>query len=66
MNAKPRVWVFVEQEEGQAHPVSWELLGKAGELARDLEGVLEAVVLGHGWRRWPAKPSPTGPSGSIL
>ncbi|WP_297056284.1 electron transfer flavoprotein subunit alpha/FixB family protein [Thermosulfurimonas sp.] len=48
MNAKPRVWVFVEQEEGQAHPVSWELLGKAGELARDLEGVLEAVVLGHG------------------
>ncbi|QJA05354.1 electron transfer flavoprotein subunit alpha/FixB family protein [Thermosulfurimonas marina] len=44
---KPRVWVFVEQEEGQAHPVSWELLGKAQELARDLSGTVEALVLGH-------------------
>ncbi len=44
---KPRVWVFVEQEDGQAHPVSWELLGKAQELARDLEGEVEALVLGH-------------------
>jgi len=45
---KPRVWVFVEQEEGRAHPVSWELLGKARELAKDLSGGVEALVLGHG------------------
>ncbi len=44
---KPLVWVFVEQEEGKVHPVSWELLGKAGELAQELDGVAEALVLGH-------------------
>ncbi len=44
---KPKVWVFVEQEEGEAHPVSWELIGKAQELARDLEGEVEALVLGY-------------------
>ncbi len=44
---KPLVWVFVEQEEGKVHPVSWELLGKAGKLAQELDGVAEALVLGH-------------------
>lgn len=45
---KPKVWVFVEQEEGKAHPVSWELLGKARELAEALSGEVEALVLGQG------------------
>ncbi len=45
---KPRVWVFVEQEGGRVHPVSWELLGKARELAEALEGSVEALLLGHG------------------
>lgn len=45
---KPRVWVFVEQEEGKVHPVSWELLGKARELAEALSGEVEALVLGLG------------------
>ena len=45
---KPKVWVFVEQEEGKVHPVSWELLGKARELAEDLSGEVEALVLGQG------------------
>ncbi len=28
-----RFWVFIEQEEGEVHPVSWELLGVAQNLA---------------------------------
>ena len=31
--AYKHVWVFIEQERGQVHPVSWELLG-AGRTAR--------------------------------
>jgi len=27
-----RFWVFLEQEEGKVHPVSWELLGVARTL----------------------------------
>ncbi len=42
-----RIWVYLEQEEGQAHPVSWELLGAAQRLAADLPGsVVEGVLLG--------------------
>jgi len=43
-----RVWVFIEQERGVPHPVSWELLGAANRLAQELgDGVVEGVVLGH-------------------
>jgi len=40
------VWVFVEKEEGEIHPVSFELLGVAERLARELEGKVCAVLLG--------------------
>jgi electron transfer flavoprotein alpha subunit len=40
------VWVFVEQTEGVAARVSWELLGKGRELADALSVPLSAVVLG--------------------
>ncbi|HBA87643.1 MAG TPA: electron transfer flavoprotein subunit alpha [Geobacter sp.] len=40
------VWVFVEQTEGEAARVSWELLGKGKELARKLDVELCAVVMG--------------------
>ena len=40
------VWVFVEQTEGEAAKVSWELLGKGRELADTLSVTLSAVVLG--------------------
>ena len=40
------VWVFVEQFEGHAHEVSWELLGKGRILADDLGVELAAFVLG--------------------
>jgi electron transfer flavoprotein alpha subunit len=43
-----RIWVYLEQEDGQAHPVSWELLGAAHRLAADLPGsIVEGVLLGH-------------------
>ncbi|HMK88965.1 MAG TPA: electron transfer flavoprotein subunit alpha/FixB family protein [Methylocystis sp.] len=40
------VWVFVEQERGQVHPVSWELMGAGRELANKLGVDLAAVVVG--------------------
>ena len=46
-----RIWVLVEQEEGKAHPVSWELLGAARRLALELDveqAVVEGVLLGQG------------------
>ena len=41
------VWVFVEQTDGEAAKVSWELLGKGKELAGKLGVELSAVVIGH-------------------
>ncbi len=40
------VWIFVEQSEGKAHTVSWELLGRGRILADDLGVELSAFVLG--------------------
>lgn len=42
------VWVFVEQQDGVAAAVSWELLGAGQGLARDLGVELAAFVLGEG------------------
>jgi len=51
-----RFWVFIEQEAGNAHPVSWELLGVARRLASQVQGEadaagdqvsVEGVLLGH-------------------
>ncbi len=42
------VWVFIEQTEGEAARVSWELLGKGAQLAASLGVELCAVVLGDG------------------
>lgn len=40
------IWVFVEQERGQVHPVAWELLGEGRKLADRLEVELGTVLLG--------------------
>jgi electron transfer flavoprotein alpha subunit len=37
-----RFWVFIEQEGGVVHPVSWELLGVARRLAGEVQDELEA------------------------
>ena len=44
--AYKHVWVFVEQERGQVHPVSWELMGAGRRLADKLKVDLAAVVIG--------------------
>lgn len=49
MSDTKRIWVLIEQEEGKAHPVSWELLGAAQRLSAELPGsVVEGVLLGDG------------------
>jgi electron transfer flavoprotein alpha subunit len=40
------VWVFIEAERGQVHPVSWELMGAGRKLADKLRVRLAAVVVG--------------------
>lgn len=40
------VWVFIELERGQVHPVSWELMGEGRKLADKLGVDLAAVVVG--------------------
>ncbi|MCK1513724.1 electron transfer flavoprotein subunit alpha/FixB family protein [Bradyrhizobium sp. 190] len=44
--AYKHIWVFIEQERGQVHPVSWELLGTGRKLADKLKVDLAAVVIG--------------------
>jgi electron transfer flavoprotein alpha subunit len=54
-----RFWVFIEQEQGEVHPVSWELLGVARRLATEVfeeaaaagdEVLVEGLLLGDGVR----------------
>jgi electron transfer flavoprotein alpha subunit len=51
-----RFWVFIEQEQGKPHQVSWELIGVARRLAGEIcdevaatgeEVLVEAIVVGH-------------------
>jgi electron transfer flavoprotein alpha subunit len=44
--AYKHVWVFIEQERGVVHPVSWELMGAGRKLADKLKVDLAAVVIG--------------------
>ncbi|KRQ17064.1 electron transfer flavoprotein subunit alpha/FixB family protein [Bradyrhizobium manausense] len=44
--AYKHVWVFVEQERGVVHPVSWELMGAGRKLADKLKVDLAAVIIG--------------------
>nr|AGF34080.1 fixB [uncultured bacterium DX-1A-14] len=46
LKAYQGVWVFVEHERGEVHPVSWELLGEGRKLADQLGVPLAGVVLG--------------------
>jgi len=42
------VMVFAEQRDSRVHPVSYELLGKAQELAAQLNELVYAVIVGSG------------------
>lgn len=44
-----RFWVYIEQEDGKAHPVSWELLGVAHRLADEVNdgtAIVEGILVG--------------------
>jgi len=41
------VWVYVEHFEGEAEKVSWELMGVATNLAKELGVDVSAVIIGH-------------------
>lgn len=47
LKAYKNVWVIVEQERGQVHPVSWELTGEARKLADKLGVQVGCVVVGE-------------------
>jgi electron transfer flavoprotein alpha subunit len=42
------VWVFIEQQGGEPHSVSWELIGEGLKIAQKLESEIAAVILGEG------------------
>lgn len=44
--AYKHVWVFVEMERGEVHPVSWELMGEGRKLANKLGVELAGVIMG--------------------
>jgi electron transfer flavoprotein alpha subunit len=46
LKAYQGIWVFIEHERGEVHPVSWELLGEGRKLADQLGVRLAGVVLG--------------------
>ncbi len=41
------IWVFIEQKNGRVQSVSYELLGKAQELAKKLNTDVSGVLIGH-------------------
>lgn len=41
------IWVFIEQKKGKVQSISYELLGKARELAAKLSCEVSAVFIGH-------------------
>ncbi len=47
MKKNNEVWVFIEQHDGKAADVSFELLSKGRKLAQSLNGKLKAVIIGH-------------------
>jgi electron transfer flavoprotein alpha subunit len=46
LKAYKGVWVFIEHDRGQVHPVSWELMGQARILADKLQVSVAGVLLG--------------------
>jgi len=48
LSAYRGVWVWVEQFQGRAASISWEMMGQGRVLADQLGGALTACVLGHG------------------
>lgn len=49
------VLIYVEHEEGEIHPVTWELVGKARELAAKIHHPVYALFLGDNIRQQASK-----------
>lgn len=49
------LWIYAEQEDGEINPASFELLGKATELAQQIDEKVAAVLVGHDIRNLPPK-----------
>ncbi len=47
MEFKNEIWVFIEQRDGKAADVSFELLSKAHKLSEAMKGKVKAVVIGE-------------------
>jgi electron transfer flavoprotein alpha subunit len=60
------VWVVIEQYDGVAAKVSWELLGTGAGLASTLGVQLSAVVLGHSISHLSSEAFEHGADGAIL
>ncbi len=45
------VYVFAQQVDGEVSGIAYELLGKAKDLAKDLNAEVTAVLLGYGVKR---------------
>ena len=55
------ILVYIDHFGGAAKPVSWEILGKARELAGKLGVPVAAFIAGQNWVAWPLRPSPVAP-----
>jgi electron transfer flavoprotein alpha subunit len=66
LNANTDVWVFIEQRNGKAADVSFELLSKGKKLAQSMGGMLKAVVIGSGVRDIATETSLYGADEAIL
>lgn len=49
------VMIYVEHEDGEIHPVTWELVGKARELAAKIKHPVYALILGENIRELAPK-----------
>ncbi len=47
MEFKNEVWVFIEQRDGKAADVSFELLSKAHKLSKSMSGKVKAIIIGE-------------------
>ncbi len=60
------VWVFIEQRNGKAADVSFELLCKGHKLAQSMSGVLKSVVIGSDVKELAAETFKYGADEAIL
>ncbi len=66
MSTTKEVWVFIEQRNGKAADVSFELLCKGHKLAQSMNGLLKSVVIGSNVKDLAAETFKYGADEAIL